>query len=502
MLYSTLLLRPALSRLQVKAPRVRSVGGGITVLALSIFVSGLVVPAAPAQPAAPPPANEDLAFSRVLDGVEPGGNPSGDAPESDDTLSADFVIERFDHASGEWVPVNLHRPVELGVRLRFRLLYNGPTGYVCWYFWDGTYGSAPEEYRQCASPGLKTVSVRVDSPDRTKRYRQGLTFGVSTGTTLLSASPYAGCTFLPALHAFQGTDVWMVSAEGRVGVINIANPYALPAVQVFPGSLLTGLSAATLDNGKFYVSRGTAGTNVYRASRDQFALLGTLTPAQVGAQKTSGIAAAGDVLYVGAVTPHKLLAYDMSNPAAPVLLASLPLSVRPECVAQINNEALVVYQLGATSFLLFDIRQPGLPQPVPRTTTPLTYAWPTGGPTLERGVITNGRQFAIRGGVQSVFSEVVVGETLSVADSHLMPLAPASTDFTHGRSFTRQGRLISKCAFGEPGLGEPYWMETFDTQESYDSVPMFVRDVDGDGPLPPVLFVSVTCGFNAYKTLP
>lgn len=37
MFYSTLLLRPVPSRLQVNAPRVRSVGGGITVLALSVF---------------------------------------------------------------------------------------------------------------------------------------------------------------------------------------------------------------------------------------------------------------------------------------------------------------------------------------------------------------------------------------------------------------------------------------------------------------------------------
>ena len=86
MLGSTLLLRPALSRLQVNAPRVWSVGGGITIVALLVFVCALggVDARGQGRPPEPVPALTQAAL--------------GQAP-----VAAPSEVEELDNSRPLWV---------------------------------------------------------------------------------------------------------------------------------------------------------------------------------------------------------------------------------------------------------------------------------------------------------------------------------------------------------------------------------------------------------------
>lgn len=416
-------------------------------------------------------------------------------------LMADFVVRQLisvDPVTLEetWEQVGLSPddPIESGLEVKLDATVSTGATYYRWRESGYLFGTQAEELVTYSGPYEYNIKLTVyDATGQNVDFVEKTVY-VDGGMDLLSTMPAAAEMFRPSACTVLGTELWSVSGAGLVGVADISNPENLPALELMPIDPLNSVYDMASANGRLYVALGVGGVAIYQADRDDFHRLSTITRVNLGAAGVCNVAAVGNVLFIAAQSPGKIVAYDVANPSDPVPLESFSVPSL-SAMGKIGSDALLAHN-GGSSLTLLDIRNPQEPSLVEVAELTLNLAG---------RFQTYGTQAAV--GTSS-------GDTLLldliVPANPAEPLALGSdrdriveVDTTYaalgaGRLFSRGYDYLDKYDIRQPG--EPSTLMQEAEPPYVGSYPMFLFDPDGPGgPENQVLFVGVNFyGFTAY----
>ncbi len=289
-------------------------------------------------------------------------------PVGGGTLDAVFEVQHYvvdEYGNGSWEQItNLSVPIELGLQVRFDA--SDSTGAYHYRFKsDGeVIGSGignPYAVYAYDSPGWKTIELTVYDETYMQTDVVSMQLQIAEGMRTLSVMPVPSRVFRPVKWALHGNDVWAISEDYTdIGVADISNPENLPRLQIVAQGV-GGVSQLVAANGKLYLNNGGNGVKVYRADRNNFELLQHLDTSDLGGAWAIGVAAVDDVLYVCCTMPEQLFAFDMSNPAQPTLLKTIPLSGGVACMRQVGDDLLTILASSSRTVHLIDVRNSANP---------------------------------------------------------------------------------------------------------------------------------------------
>lgn len=425
-------------------------------------------------------------------------------PEEPEELSADFKIYQLvyvDPVTGEeqWEEIGPEAddplvlgPVELGLRVKFDATWStgNPAVYV-WDFGDGTYSIEPVEYHQCSEE--LDVTLSVYNADYTEFVEITKTVRVDDGVQLLSETPYAGFPFKPVFYTLSGSEVWSISMCGDVAWCDVANPSELPPLSKMPIAPLTSFYGLAHANQRLYVSRGSAGVDVYHADPSDFYLIRRIPPEDLGCACAMEIAAVDDILYVTSGS-HHLIALGVEDLEGPVVLSSVDVGHEIRYAAKVCHDAILVHGFGSPAFSIVDVRQPSSPA------LSLTYELDSGRTVCSPASVHNGL-FAISATGGAVMSQLLVpqsdSEPFVLGEVQDLPWGASSAALSRSHAFLRNGETVRKFNVVDP-FDEVYLQQVFEVITPVNCT-AFTFDPDGpSGPEPAVSFFGYDVGYKAF----
>ncbi len=295
-------------------------------------------------------------------------NPSPGSEE----LRADFRIEKLvyvDPVSGdeEWEPVGMSAddPIEYG--LRVRLNAEDWSAGAAYYLWDrdgaGFGDYAGVQFRTYIGPDEFNVSLTVYDASAQDTDTITRTIYVDAGMESLSIMPWQEDGARPISFTVEGTHLWAVTLSGKLGVVDLSNPYDLPRMEIVATDNIDDSDVLATSEGRLFVARQDAGVDVYSADPQGFSLLGSLSPGDLDADGAAFVGGVGSTLYVGTIMPYELQVYDVSeldvtrSPTAPTYKSAMPIENGLVAGWQIGDGVLIVRN-SALTLTLVDIRDP------------------------------------------------------------------------------------------------------------------------------------------------
>lgn len=433
-------------------------------------------------------------------------------------LTADFTVWQMtgmdystDPPTQLWddqINIENEQEIELGRRVKFIATSSSSNATFLWNFGDTT-GTGVSQTRAFQQPGTKYASLTVVDPSLCGpcSYTVVKQFVVAEGMKFLSHT--YGSSFSPQFYALDGNDIWAVSPAGQIGVCDLSDPHHLnqQPIHVMPFPPLSHKYAAAFGNGLFYVAQGPNGVGVFRADRDNFAEvfhfhvsdLPALTNGAVGSNVSlRAVEANGAALYIAA-WPYAILTFDMTNPANPVFIGSIPTPMAVGKLVNIDNQGLLAYKAnsgaGNQTLILVDIRNPLSPQ--------VSQVYETG-MNLSQSIHVHGRKISILSGTSGGWqlSEVQAPEEpsapLSIAPLQLL-LGSGGGVISNSRIYSLGTYGFSKFDYTDPS--DVYVMELYNPG-GLGEMTLFLHDPDGaDGPAPEYLYAGwFMSGYAAYDT--
>lgn len=413
-------------------------------------------------------------------------------PGDPQPLQADFDVKMFvggdfdDPSRWQGIGLTSDNPAERGVKL----MLDGSlsTGAIVSYRWQigaGSYFYGMQPIKQLY--GTANVTLRVRDADWNESSVTKTVY-VADGLAFMSASSYFGEQFAPGAYVLDGTDAWMIGGlgdnPGRIAVLDISNPAALPAVVPMP-MIASGATAMTINGGRLFISRDQFGLDVYNTLRDpgSFALLKSYAAGAFGAGYVKAVATKGNVVFIATYSPNTVRGYDFSNLANPVLLWSLPLNARRLAV---TGDVLVGHN-DIGKFFAVDIRTPAAPV----TVVSDLYL----GQNQSYKITTWNNRVAVGLVTQSAVIDFDVpsdpNEPIAASEVTTMPVTGGYA-FSDTRLYWLQGNIVSKHDFAWNPI---YDMQTAPVVNSFTFTLLF----DNNGAWErPVLFVGTWSGLRAY----
>lgn len=292
-------------------------------------------------------------------------------PEDQDTLSADFKVEKLvyvDPVTGEerWDPVgmSLDDPIEYGLQVRFDGTLSESAAHFRWFINGAGFGTLePVQFETYTGPAEFDISLKVYDASTQNTDTITKTVYVGRGMESLSIMPWRESGSHPMSYTLAGTELWAVTLSGKLGVVDIWDPYDLPELTIVATENIDESDMLASSNGRVFVARQEAGVDVYLADRDNYALLGQLTPGDLNAYAAAFVGAVGDTLYVGTMSPYQIQVYDVSHlddsrlPAVPTYKSAIDVNDGIVAGWQLGNDALVVRNTDLT-LTIVDIRDP------------------------------------------------------------------------------------------------------------------------------------------------
>lgn len=290
------------------------------------------------------------------------------SPSEPQTLQADFKVYRLvyvDPVDGteEWVEVDLeNEEIELGLWVTFDAASStGPAANYIWMFMDSTFDNTEQVLHAYDEPGDYDVTLTVYNDTWTESDTVAKTVHVAEGMHFVSMVSNVGGTFIPVDYTFLGDDLWGISATGVIGVVDISDVRAPGEVSIMETEpTLSVRSLVASSDNKLFVARGSAGIEVYRASRDAFSRLDaqSIPTEALGGNSAGALAVIDDVLYVRAYPSHEIYLFDTTNSASLGGALALPDGVKD--MAPAGPDLLAV--LGDTGTLaVLDVTTPANP---------------------------------------------------------------------------------------------------------------------------------------------
>ena len=415
-------------------------------------------------------------------------------------LQADFKVYRLasvDPIGGteEWTEIDLdNEEIELGLRIRLDASSSsGEIHFYSWHLGDGSYGSGDEVLHSYDEPGEYSVQLTIYDETWMQYDRVVRIVRVGEGMELLSEMPLPGDGFWPVAYAISGTEVWTVCLFGLIGVADISNPRELPALEIMPLEIAGVVSSMAASNGRLYIVESGEGVGIYRADRDNFALLADLSTTDLGVSGLLGVAAVEDYLYLATQLPDEILVLDVSDPARPVSLDDLTISVPGlMTMSQVGDDALVLHD-GGFLLTVVDIRAPSAPS---------VALVGDLGTDLNGTIRVFEHQLAIEAGMATAIVDLAVTADLNmpigIGVNRIVNIAGSNTALGRLRLYTRGYGRVSKYNIAHPGA-PGYLMERMRPAMDGSSL-MFVVDPDGpEGPEGLTLFTAIDVyGFASY----
>lgn len=255
----------------------------------------------------------------------------------------------------------------LEVGLKYKFDSSSSTGPVALAAWEGAFYSVESApYLAISFSGQYPLTLHVYNAS----YDQEHTI---TKTIRMASPMMTGVSQMPSgqnnenlsvqVHAIdENHRLWTIFGPnpiaGGLAVTNLSNPASLTAFQIaYTGSniSLAGLQGAlAAADGNLYTAENSVGVRIFRADPNNVALLGQITSAQMEGALAKHVVAKNHMLYVGTSAPYQLRAYDVTNPAAPVLKKTLPLS----SISELKIAGNGIVMSSGSSLLAFDIQNP------------------------------------------------------------------------------------------------------------------------------------------------
>ena len=425
----------------------------------------------------------------------------GGAPQPLQANFQAFRLAGIDPVSGleNWVEIDLEQEsVELGLEVKFDASSStGPAAYYTWYFSDGTWAQGVEVSRAFTQSDLYTARLTVDSADWMQSDSETRPVDIADGMQQLSIMPWLGQSYQPRSFDLLGSDLWVLTMSGMLGVADASDPANLGPITTLVSSGLSSASQVVASDGRVFVAKEAQGVSVYNADAANFGWLGDALPGDAGVTSALYVQAVGDLLLVAAGGPDTLLLYDVSglndpaSPGSPSLVGQLPLPDGIEGMWLVGDEAVAVLGHPATTVSVIDVRNPAAPSVVEA----LDFAT-----TLTVRALDD-LLFVCRTGHTNVWQLEVPADPSD--DLNLAPQASLNVGLlplarSADRLYVKYGTRVAKYAWPAP-TAEPYYMEEVDpTGAGLYGATLF--DPDGpSGPALPALLVGISSsGFEAY----
>lgn len=389
----------------------------------------------------------------------------------------------------QWATVGLSagNPIEKGLKVMLDgSLSSGDIAYYFWQIGSNTYYYTEQPIHQFGFSG--SVQVRLTVYDADWNESSVVKTVYLSEMVQLSSMPSPGETFMPVMHALNGSKVWAISTTGRIGVGNIANPSNLPAMTLM-SAVVSDARGMAYGNGKLYVARGAGGLNVYNASEQpgQFSLIKTYSTTQLGGE-VNRVAAAGDVAYVALASPNRVRVYSFSNPLQAQELTSFSL---PGAEMSLSTAGVLVGHDGGGTMWVVDARVPQAPE--------LVTSSHGLGASFSYGIASSSNSAAISHSSKVSVVRFNVPESLeepiTISESRQVNTPCLEYCVSPERLYT----LVSGKIYKRDVAWSPDYEIEAEPGIQTNVTESFVTDPDGDGPLGPTVFIHQSYGYFAFS---
>ncbi len=314
-------------------------------------------------------------------------NPSGPCPTC--PLQANFKVQKLVHVDLEtgtetWRDIDLAND-HLEIGLRHRLNASSSQGTITAYRWKkngstfSTQGptilrdgpaNAGDESIQLVLYGLNGTESSVTQVIPIAAGMQSLGTQAQAFIPILGSGMIRcqnGELVIPGAVAFKGSELWGFSPRQEAfTVADLSNPQNLLSTsqtRVFPTGALDSsqsLKASfVIHNGLLYLANGAQGVNIYRADRNNFENLGSISTTQMEGLPAHSVAKFGDALYVGSHLAAKIFIFSLENSTQINLVNVLQFPVGIRNIGGKDPGALGVFHYNTLQIV--DVRDPWNP---------------------------------------------------------------------------------------------------------------------------------------------